>query len=106
MAEGQSTHVDVYSDQMGMNLGPFGCVINFSQSLAVPPGGGVIGAGTPVATVRMSLEHLKVMVFLLHRQVSQYERESGARVSLPMGVLNQLRIGPEDWQAFWESKNQ
>ena len=101
MAEDQRTHVDVYSDQMGMTLGPFGCAINFSQSLAVPPSSGVIGAGHPVATVRMSLEHLKVMIFLLRRQVSQYERERGIKVPIPLEVLNQLHIGPEDWREVW-----
>jgi hypothetical protein len=101
MAETPGTLVDVYSDQMGLTLGPYGCAINFSQSLAVPPPGGVIGAGHPVATVRMSLEHLKVMTFLLRRQLLQYEQDRGIRVPVPVEVLNQLRVGPEDWQEVW-----
>jgi hypothetical protein len=51
MAEPPGTQVDVYADQMGMTLGPFGCAINFSRSLALPQPGGAIGAGHPV-TVR------------------------------------------------------
>jgi hypothetical protein len=101
MAEGPGSPVDVYSDQMGVTVGPFGCALNFSQSLAVPPAGGAIGAGYPVATVRMSLEHLKIMVFLLRRQVVQHERNSGVQIPIPREVLNQMRIGLEDWKECW-----
>jgi hypothetical protein len=93
--------VDVYSDQLGLNLGPFGCAINFAISPPVPPAGGGVAAGQAVATVRMSLEHLKMMAFLLRRQLLQYERDSGIRVSIPRDVLNQLRIGREDWEECW-----
>jgi hypothetical protein len=47
------TPVDVYADQIAVNLGPFGSTLNFGVSLAVPPVGGG-AAGNPVATVRMS----------------------------------------------------
>lgn len=92
---------DVYADQLGLNVGPFGCAINFSLSAAVPPAGGGIMPGQTVATVRMSLEHLKMMAFLIRRQLIQYERQSGVRVPVPPDVLNQLRIGPEDWEECW-----
>ena len=54
--------VDVYSDLVAIHLGPFGCTLNFSVSSPCRAAGG----GTPgqlVATVRMSLEHLKLMTF-------------------------------------------
>ena len=91
--------VDVYADQVAVQLGPFGCALNFSISspLAGP-------AGTPgqlVATVRMSLEHLKLMTFLLRRQLMQFEQTSGVQVQIPADVLNQLRIGREDWEAHF-----
>lgn len=95
--------VDVYADQFVVNVGPFGCAVNFGLSLAVPPPGGM-PAGETVATVRMSLEHLKVMTFLLRRQLLQYEQESGVRVPIPRDLLNQLRIGPEDWQECWREQ--
>jgi hypothetical protein len=97
--------VDVYADQIALNLGPFGCALNFHASPAVPPAGGVAAAGTPVATIRMSLEHLKVMAFLFRRQLMQYERQQGVEVQVPMDVLNQLRIGREDWQECWGGAN-
>lgn len=93
--------VDAYADQLGINIGPFGCALNFGVSTSFPPLGGGAVAGQPVATVRMSLEHLKTMAFLLRRQLLHYERESGVRVPVPQDVLNQLRIGREDWEECW-----
>lgn len=95
--------VDVYADQVGINVGPFGCTLNFGASLALPPAGGGT-PGQPVATVRMSLEHMKLMSFLLRRQLLQFERESGVHIEIPSDVLNQLRIGREDWQECWRDR--
>jgi hypothetical protein len=88
---------------MGLNLSPFGCAINFSVSAAFPPATG-IAAGQPVATVRMSLEHLKLMTFMLRRQLMEWERGSGTTIPIPQDVLNQLRIGPEDWDECWRTR--
>ena len=93
--------VDVYSDQLGINLGPFGCSLNFAVSPAVPPAGGGAIPGQAVATVRMSLEHLKLMAFMLRRQLLQFEETSGVQIPVPQDVLNQLRIGREDWEQQW-----
>ena len=92
---------DIYADGVGINVGPFGCAVNFALSPAVPPAGGGAAPGQPVATVRMSLEHLKLMTFLLRRQLIQYERQSGVRIPISQEVLNQLRIGREDWEECW-----
>ncbi|MBI4246341.1 MAG: hypothetical protein HY614_04045 [Candidatus Rokubacteria bacterium] len=93
--------IDVYADQLGLNIGPFGCALNFSVSAPLPPPGGGAVPGQPVATVRMSLEHLKTMAFLLRRQLVQYERGAGIQIPVPQDVLNQLRIGREDWNECW-----
>ena len=93
--------VDVYSDQLGLNTGPIGCALNFAASAALPPAGGGVVPGLHVATVRMSLEHAKTMAFILQRQLLQYERGSGVEFPIPQNVLNQLRVGREDWNAFW-----
>ena len=93
---------DVYADQMGLNIAPFGCAINFSVSAPIPQATG-ISAGQPVATIRMSLEHMKMMAFLLRRQLIEWERGSGTQIPIPQEVLNQLRIGREDWDECWGS---
>ena len=91
--------VDVYADGMGLNVGPFGCAISFTLTPPSAQSGGVLVQ--PVATVRMSLEHLKLMTFLLRRQLIEYERQTGAYVQIPQDVLNQVRIGREDWEECW-----
>jgi hypothetical protein len=93
--------VDVYSDQFQLNLGPFGCLLNFSATDPQPPPPGAPPQTHRLATVRMSNEHLKVLTYILHRQVIEYERNTGIRVAIPMQVINGLRIGPEDWETFW-----
>jgi hypothetical protein len=92
---------DTYADGMGLNLGPFGCAINFTLSPSTPQPGALMGQ--TVATIRMSLEHLKLMTFLLRRQLIEYERGSGAKIQIPQDVLNQMRIGREDWEECWET---
>jgi hypothetical protein len=93
--------LDVYADQFQVHTGPYGCTLNFLlTSPSPPPPGSPLQAGR-VATVRMSLEHLKVMAFMLRQQVLEYERRTGVQVQLPAEMLNQLRIGREDWDALW-----
>lgn len=92
---------DVYSDQITINIGPFGCALNFLLSHSIPPAGGGVVPGQSVATVRMSLEHLKIMTFMLRRQLLQFEENNGVQVPVPQDILNQLRIGREDWEQQW-----
>jgi hypothetical protein len=92
---------DVYCDQFQMNIGPFGSTLNFSLSSPTPPAPGSPPQAERLATVRMSLEHMKVITFILRRQILEYERNSGVGVSLPSQLLNSLRISPEDWESFW-----
>jgi hypothetical protein len=93
--------VDVYADQFQVNTGVYGCTLNFLLSSPTPPAPGSAPQVERQATVRMSLEHLKVMAFILHRQLLGYENQTGARIALPVAVLNSLQIGPEDWETFW-----
>lgn len=93
--------VDVYCDQFQVTTAPYGCTLNFMLSSPVPPPPGAPPLAERLATIRMSLEHLKVMTFILRRQVLQHERQTGIQVPLPVEVLNSLGISPEDWNAFW-----
>ncbi len=95
--------MDVYSDQFQVNLGPYGITLNFFLTIAIPPGApGSAPQAERVASVRTSLEHAKIMAFLLHRQIMDYESQTGVRIMLPADLLNELGIGPEDWDAFWK----
>jgi hypothetical protein len=49
----------------------------------------------------MSLEHLKVMSFILLRSVKQYENQTNTNIQIPMQLLNSMGISMEDWDACW-----
>jgi hypothetical protein len=51
----------------------------------------------------MSLEHLKALVFILHKQLGAYEAQAQLSVALPVEVLRAMQIRQEDWEAFWHS---
>jgi hypothetical protein len=93
--------IDVYADQFGLNVGAYGTALNFFVSSATPPAPGSIPQAERLATIRMSLEHLKVMAFVIRRQILQYEGQTGVNIEIPLEVLNSLRISREDWDALW-----
>ncbi len=93
--------IDVYADQFGLNVGAYGSSLNFFVSSATPPVPGTAPHTERLATIRMSLEHLKVMAFVMRRQILQYEQQTGVNIQIPMEVLNGLRISREDWDAIW-----
>lgn len=99
--EGVSEPIDVYSDQFQIHTGPYGCTLNFFATSPQLPAPGSAPQADRVASVRMSLEHLKVMTYILWRQLTEYERQTGIQVPVPQEVLNALRIGREDWDAMW-----
>jgi len=93
--------IDIFSDQFQVTVGPYGCVLNFSLTSAQPPPPGAVRPADRLASVRMSNEHLKVMTYILRRQIVDYERRLAVRVPVPQEVINALGIGREDWEEFW-----
>ncbi len=86
---------DVYSDQFRINTTPYGASLVFAKTQADTP------AGQPrskdQAIVRMSLEHLKVMVMVLKKNLKGYETRTGITVELPFDMLNSMGLSKEDW---------
>jgi hypothetical protein len=68
----------------------------------MPPSPGTPPKSERQATVRMSLEHMKVMSFIMQRSVKQYEAQTGTTIQIPMQMLNQMGISLEDWDACWK----
>ena len=94
--------IDVYADSFTVTTGAYGAALSYSLSPAHPSQ----ASPTPperVATVRMSLEHLKTMIYVARRQVTQYEQGTGIQVRVPTQVLSGLQIALEDWDAFWKT---
>jgi uncharacterized protein DUF3467 len=85
----------VYSDGIQVGISPFTVTLGFTVAPQAQPG---TQAPTPVATVRMSLEHAKVMAIILRKQLKQFEEQLGAEIALPNQVYQQLGISSkEDW---------
>ena len=93
--------VAVFTDQFQLNTSPYGATLNFLLTDPIPPSPGTAPKVERQATVRMSLEHLKVMSFILLRSVRQYEAQTNTTIQIPMQMLNQMGISPEDWDACW-----
>ena len=95
--------IDIYSDQFQVNIGAYGCTMNFMLTSPIPPAPGSVPQAERLATVRTSLEHLKSITFILRKQILQVEDNSGIKIEVPRQVLNAMGISPEDWDAFWKS---
>lgn len=93
---------DIYSDSFQINTGPYGCTLNFMLSPSTPPAPGKTPQHETLATIRMSLEHLKLMTFVLRRQIMLHEQQTGVNIQVPTQVLNSLSISPEDWDSLWK----
>src|SRR5262245_5614532 len=85
----------VYADGVQVGISPFTVTLSFTLAPQAQP---ATQLPTPVATVRMSLEHAKVMAIILRKQLKQFEEQLGAEVPLPLAVYQQLGVSPkEDW---------
>lgn len=104
MPDSPQTPPDVYTDQFTVAFGPYGATINYSLSSPAMPQVGTPQQAERVVTVRMSLQHLKHMAFILQKQIKRYERDTGTNIQVPLAVLNQTQIGPEDWESFWRGE--
>ncbi|MCX6022934.1 MAG: hypothetical protein NTZ05_14630 [Chloroflexi bacterium] len=87
---------DVYVDEFQANLSPYTVSMTFSLSAALP-GPGSVTPASPKMVVRTSLQHAKIMAMILRSQLKDYERETGAEITLPMEVYRSIGIAPEDW---------
>ncbi|MBM3932947.1 MAG: hypothetical protein FJ319_01370 [SAR202 cluster bacterium] len=99
--EGRKDTFDVYTDQFTITLTPFGANLSFGVRDAHPT------QGQPArteqhGTVRMSVEHRKVTVMIIRRQVMKVEMQTGIKAEVPRDVLNQFHISPKDWDQFWK----
>ena len=94
--------IDIYSDSFQLNTGPYGATLNFNLSPSTPPVPGKPPQSETLATIRMSLEHLKLMTFVLRRQIMHHEQQSGVNIQVPTQLLNSMRISPDDWDSLWK----
>ena len=94
--------IDVYSDQFMVTTTAFGANLSFYVNTPHPEQTKPV-APERLATIRMSIEHLKVMTMIIARQVKKMESDTGVKIAMDRRVLNSLGIAPDDWEEFWKS---
>lgn len=95
---------DVYVDQFYGFIGPFGATVTFLRSPSKPNPPGSTPQSVEVGVIRMSAEHIKMMVYMLKKQVEDAEAQLGVPFPMSTRVLNDLKIAPEDWERFWRKE--
>ena len=93
---------DEYVDQFTLGGGPYWIVLNLKKSSPKPVAPGSTPQAEDIGAVRMSLEHFKMMAFIMKRQVDDIESQLGIDIPLPVQLMNAQKIAPEDWQMFWK----
>ena len=92
---------DVYTDSFAVTVNPWGANLNLFLSQAQPAA--LEGSRVHcVGIVRMSNEYLKVLAYMLSQRISEHETDNEVNYDVPSNVLQQLGIGQEDWDRFWE----
>lgn len=99
--------LEVYSDVFWITLSPYTALFEFAMRGAPARGPAQEerpeeqrGRQKTVAFVRMSPEHAKVLAIVLRRHIQEYERQTGVTIDVPLPILEELRIPPEDWRQF------
>jgi len=92
---------DIYADSFTITVTPWGANLSFHLREA-HPSPQTVSQPIRLGTVRTSNEHLKTMIFMLKRQMQIHEESHGISVDVPIQVLSQLGIAPEDWDVFWK----
>ena len=87
---------DIYSDQFQLSQGPYGVAMVFMRSPSQPTPNQQLGDIQGV--VRMSLEHAKIMIMVMRKQLKQYELEHlGDSIKVPRNILDQMKLSEDDW---------
>lgn len=96
MAEEKHDEIpDIYCNSVQLGISPYDLMIELQRK---PP----ILAGevkpVPVGTVRMSLEHAKVMAIMLTKALKGYEHQTNRQIPMHPELLKNLGISEaEDW---------
>jgi hypothetical protein len=91
----QSEVPDVYCDSMQLALTPYDAILLLTKH------SGKLNSSEPpleVATVRMSLEHAKVMAIMLAKNLHNFENDTGQVIPIHPNLRQKLGISnSEDW---------
>lgn len=98
--------MDVFADGLTIFVGTYGCALHFLLSAeeahkTVPPD--QLLGGSRVATIRMTPQFAKSMVFFIREHIRKYESENGD-ITIPERDLKRLVVGEElqrSWDHIW-----
>ena len=95
-----SDQFDAYTDVFHITVSPWGANLVFGLRPSSPES--TEEPNDTLGVIRMGHEHLKVMCFMIHRQMVNYERELDAECVVPERLLAALNIPSAEWAAFWK----
>ena len=96
---------DIYSDSFLVSLNAWGASLTFH--LTDPhPSPDVAREPVPLGTIRMSIEHLKVLAYMLRQYVISHEDFNDVDYDVPDTVLSQIGISRADWEASWDQEDE
>lgn len=78
---------EFYADQLQIGSNPWGFIFTFGLASQ--------GGPRPVATVRMSPHHAKVMALMLRRIVQEWEGNMGQTIEFPDALKKELNLPDE-----------
>ena len=93
---------DIYTDYVSYWMTHWGTTISLHLQDPYPDSDGNRPIH-PLGTVRLSNEHLKVLIFNLARTLAQEEMRTHANYDATDEILSQLGIKREDWTRFWNA---
>ncbi len=92
---------DLYADAFTVSITPFGANLTFAIREA-HPNPSTAPQIQQLGTFRMSVEHLKTLVWVCRKQVRSVEGQMGVLAQVPVAILNQLGVPQNEWDDFWK----
>jgi len=94
---------DEYADQFTVSFNSFGANLSFAVSDPHSPETGQTRQSRRLGTIRMTVEDIKTMAFVLWYQIHRIEQNTGV-VEVSGEVLDEFQVPRNDWDALWKLK--
>ena len=95
-------NISPYADVLSVSHNAWGACIAFGvHDMAQEKGTNVV---REVSRIYMSHAHIKALAFVLHREVAAIEKHLGSKIPIAPDVFEVLKIAPEYWEFFWQTK--
>lgn len=89
---------EYYADRMRSTATLFGLTMTFGLSEAHPDPQRKVERIKEQARIRTSLQHAKLMIIIMKRQLQKFEKENNITIDIPEKALKALEITEKDWK--------